>query len=340
MGMYNTFTANKIKKGLNKMKKSIGLIMSFTLALSMLAGCGSSASSASVAAGQSSEKASSAATSAAEQVASADTAAGSFDTANEITVVTREEGSGTRGAFVELTGVEEKDADGNKTDKTYEEAVTVSSTSVVMTTVAGDPYAIGYISMGSLNDTVKTLDIDGIAATAENIKNGTYPISRPFNLAVKETVSETAQDFIDYIQSAEGQAVVEENGYISSVESPKSYAGTKPAGKVVVSGSSSVTPVMEKLKEAYAVINPNAEIEVQMSDSSTGMTSAIDGICDIGMSSRELKDSELEAGLTPIVMAMDGIAVIINSENPATAMSMDSLKSVFIGETLTWAEVK
>lgn len=315
------------------MKKTIGLITSFTLALSLFAGCGTSASSQA-----SSAAAASGAASASAVSSTANT--GSFDGAAEITVVSREEGSGTRGAFVELTGVEEKDADGKKIDKTSEEAVTVSSTSVVMTTIAGDPYAIGYISMGSLNSTVKAIEIDGIAPTAENVKNGTYPISRPFNLAVKDSVSEVAQDFLDFIQSAEGQKVVEENGYISAADNAPGYAGTKPAGKVVVAGSSSVTPVMEKLKEAYAAINPNAQIEVQMSDSSTGMTSAIDGICDIGMSSRELKDSELEAGLTPIVMAMDGIAVIVNNENPASGMSLSSLKSIYTGETLTWAEAE
>lgn len=312
------------------MKKEIGMITSVALALSLLAGCGSAASSSSSKAAEISESSETAVS----------TQATDFDKAYEITVVTREEGSGTRGAFVELTGVEEKDADGKKVDMTSEEAVTVSSTSVVMTTVAGDPYAVGYISMGSLNDTVKAMEIDGVAPTAENVKNGTYPIARPFNLAVKEGISPVAQDFLDFILSAEGQKVVEDQGYISTAENAQAYAGTKPEGKVVVAGSSSVTPVMEKLKEAYVAINPNAEIEVQMSDSSTGMTSAIDGICDIGMSSRELKDSELEAGLTPIVMAMDGIAVIVNKENPATQMSMDSLKSIYIGEVLTWDEVQ
>lgn len=298
------------------MKKAIGIVTALAAALSLLAGCGSSAST------------------------PASSSSKGFDASFEITVVSREDGSGTRGAFIELTGVEEKDASGNKTDMTYEEAVTVSSTSVVMTTVAGDPYAIGYISMGSLNSTIKPLEVDGIAPTAETVKNGTYPIARPFNLAVKQNISETAQDFLDFIQSAEGQAVVEKNGYISVVSNPPSYAGTKPAGKVVVAGSSSVSPVMEKLKEAYAAVNPNASVEVQMSDSSTGMKSAIDGICDIGMSSRELKSSELDGGLTPIVMAMDGIAVIVNNSNPATGISLEALKSIYTGETLTWDGIK
>ncbi len=300
------------------MKKVLGLVTAAALALGLLAGCGNSASSS----------------------ASGVTGGGKeFDDSFEITVVSREDGSGTRGAFVELTGVEEKDADGKKVDMTTVEAVTVSSTSVVMTTVSGDPYGIGYISMGSLNDTVKAVAIDGVEPTAENVKNGSYAIARPFNLAVKEGISEAAQDFITFIQSSEGQAVVEENGFITAVENPAAYESGKPSGKVVVAGSSSVTPVMEKLKEAYALANPNVSVEIQMSDSSTGMSSAIQGICDIGMSSRELKDSELEGGLTPIVIAMDGIAVIVNKQNPVTDISKDSLKSIYTGETLTWAEV-
>lgn len=311
------------------MKKILGLVTSFSIAAAMLAGCGSSASSATTSAASTSTVS----TSAAVQPT------GNFDPAFEITVVTREEGSGTRGAFIELSGVEEKDSSGNKTDLTSEEAVTVSSTSVVMTTVAGDPYGIGYISMGSLNDTVKAVSINDVAPTAENVKNKTYPIARPFNLAVKENLSEVSQDFLNFIQSSDGQAVVEENGYIAVNADAKPYESNKPAGKVVVAGSSSVTPVMEKLKEAYAAANPNAQVEVQMSDSSTGMTSTIDGICDIGMASRELKDSEMEAGLTPVVIAMDGIAVIVNPENPITNISLDNLKSIYTGETLTWEEV-
>lgn len=309
------------------MKKVIGIATTLALTLGLLAGCGGSASSAAPSGGST-------------PAAGSTQPTGNFDPAFEITVVTREEGSGTRGAFVELTGVEEKDANGKKVDMTTVEAVTVSSTSVVMTTVAGDPYGIGYISMGSLNSTVKAIEIDGVAPTAENVKNGSYAISRPFNLATKEGVSETAQDFINFILSSDGQAVIEENGYISTVENAKPYESDKPSGKVVVAGSSSVTPVMEKLKEAYAAANPNAQVEVQMSDSSTGMTSTIDGICDIGMSSRELKDSELEAGLTPIVMAMDGIAVIVNSQNPTTSISLDSLKGIYTGEILSWDEIQ
>ena len=255
-----------------------------------------------------------------------------------ITVVSREDGSGTRGAFIELFGVEEKDADGNKVDNTTEEAEITNNTAVMMSTVAGDVDAIGYIFLGSLNDSVKAVKIDGVEATAENIKSGEYKVSRPFNIATNGEVSDVAQDFIDYILSPEGQAVIEENGYIS-IDDVKDAESTQPEGKVVVAGSSSVTPVMEKLKEAYAEVNPNAEIEIQQSDSTTGMTSAIDGICDIGMASRELKDEELEAGLTSTTIANDGIAIIVNNDNPTDDLSVDQVKSIYVGETTTWGDL-
>ena len=254
-----------------------------------------------------------------------------------ITVVSREDGSGTRGAFIELFGVEEKDADGNKVDNTTEEAEITNNTAVMMSTVAGDVDAIGYISLGSLNDSVKAAKIDGVEATAENIKSGEYKVSRPFNIATNGEVSDVAQDFIDYILSPEGQAVVEENGYIA-VDSTEAES-TQPEGKVVVAGSSSVTPVMEKLKEAYAEVNPNAEIEIQQSDSTTGMTSAIDGICDIGMASRDLKDEELEAGLTTTTIANDGIAIIVNNDNPTDDLTADQVKSIYVGEVTTWGDL-
>ena len=255
-----------------------------------------------------------------------------------ITVVSREDGSGTRGAFIELFGVEEKDADGNKVDNTTEEASITNNTAVMMSTVTGDVDAIGYISLGSLNDSVKAVKIDGVEATAENIKSGEYKVSRPFNIATNGEVSEVTQDFIDYILSPEGQAVVEENGYIA-VDSTEAES-TQPEGKVVVAGSSSVTPVMEKLKEAYAEVNPNAEIEIQQSDSTTGMTSAIDGICDIGMASRDLKDEELEAGLTATTIANDGIAIIVNNDNPIDDLTTDQVKSIYVGEVTTWGDLE
>lgn len=265
--------------------------------------------------------------------------AAAAEVSGEITVVSREEGSGTRGAFIELTGVEEKNADGVKVDNTTEEAVVTNSTNVMMTTVAGDESAIGYISLGSLNDTVKALQIDGVDATVENIKNGTYTLARPFNIATKEGLSKVAQDFVNYILSAEGQQVIADNKYIPLDDAP-AYEGKQVSGKIVVAGSSSVTPVMQKLAEAYQVVNPNAEIEVQQSDSTTGMQSAIDGICDIGMASRDLKDSEKEAGLNGQTIAMDGIAVIVNQNNDLTTLTLAQVKSIFTGEATEWENVK
>ena len=262
-----------------------------------------------------------------------------FNKAKEIGVITREDGSGTRGAFIELFGVEEKDSSGEKVDKTVETAVTTNSTSVMMTTVAGDLYSIGYISLGSLNDTVKAIQIDGVDPTVENIKDGSYKISRPFNIATKDGLSEAAQDFIDFIMSADGQKVLEDNGYITVAEDAAAYAGSMDSGKVVIHGSSSIAPVMEKLKEAYLEKNPNVTIEVQQSDSSSGMTDAIDGTCDIGMESREMKDSETSEGLTPTVIALDGIAVIVNNDSPVTNLTSQQVKDIFTGVSAVWSDV-
>lgn len=258
----------------------------------------------------------------------------------EISVISREEGSGTRGAFIELFGIEEKDASGEKIDNTTEDAQVTNNTSVMMTSVAGNPQAIGYISLGSLDDSVKALKVDGAEATAENVKSDTYKIARPFNIATKEGVSEAAQDFISYILSQEGQKIVEDNGYISVAADAAAYAGTKPSGKIVVAGSSSITPVMEKLKEGYEAINPNVEIEIQQSDSTTGMESAVNGICDIGMASRELKDSETEAGLKGQEIALDGIAVIVNNENAMTDITTDQVKDIYTGEITEWSDLQ
>lgn len=259
--------------------------------------------------------------------------------AEEINVISREDGSGTRGAFIELFGIEQKDADGNKVDCTTEDADITNSTSVMMTSVAGNPAAIGYISLGSLNETVKALAIDGVDATVDNIKAGEYKIARPFNIATGAQISEAAQAFIDFILSAEGQAVVEDAGYIASVEDAPAFAGSDVSGKVVVAGSSSVTPVMEKLKEAYLQLNPNAEIEVQQSDSSAGMNALKDGVCDIGMASRALKDSELEAGLTPTVIAMDGIAVIVSNGNATEGLTAEQVRDIYTGAITEWDEL-
>lgn len=266
-------------------------------------------------------------------------AAGDFDMSSDISVVSREDGSGTRGAFIELFGVEEKDANGDKVDYTTDEAIIANSTEIVMTTVAGDDYAIGYSSLGSLNDTVKAVKIDGAEPTADNINNGSYTISRPFNIATKGDVSDVAQDFINYIMSADGQQIIEDNGYIKASDAG-AFESNGASGKIVVAGSSSVTPVMEKLQEAYQKVNSGAEIEIQESDSTTGMTAAMDGTCDIGMASRELKDTEIDGGLTATVIAKDGIAIIVNKNNPTEDLTKDQVNSIFRGEVTTWDEVK
>lgn len=261
-----------------------------------------------------------------------------FDTSESVGVISRENGSGTRGAFIELFGIEEKDSSGEKVDRTISSAVTTNSTSVMMTTVAGDPYSLGYISLGSLNNTVKALKIDGVAPSVEAIKDKTYKIARPFNIVTKDGLSDVANDFIDFIMSKDGQKVIEDNGYISIADA-EAYSGSAKSGKIVVAGSSSVTPVMEKLKEAYLKKNSGVTIEIQQSDSSTGVTSAIDGTCDIGMASRELKDSETAKGVKATVIAMDGIAVIVNNDNPTEGLTSDQVKGVYTGELKTWSEL-
>ena len=307
------------------MKKIMCLFVCGLLTAGALTGCGSSADTTTDSGNTTTD-------------AAAD-AAGDFDTSSDISVVSREDGSGTRGAFIELFGVEEKDANGDKVDYTTDEAIIANSTEIVMTTVAGDDYAIGYSSLGSLNDTVKAVKIDGAEPTADNINNGSYTISRPFNIATKGDVSDVAQDFFNYIMSADGQQIIEDNGYIKASDAG-AFESNGASGKIVVAGSSSVTPVMEKLQEAYQKVNSGAEIEIQESDSTTGMTAAMDGTCDIGMASRELKDTEIDGGLTATVIAKDGIAIIVNKNNPTEDLTKDQVNSIFRGEVTTWDEVK
>lgn len=303
-----------------KLKKFLALTAAVVMTMSMAVGCGSDDSNENGGSNDAENKTT------------------EFDASYEISVVSREEGSGTRGAFIELFGIEQKDANGEKVDYTTTEADFTNSTSVMLSTVAGDEYAIGYVSLGSLNDTVKALKVDGVEATEANIKAGTYKAARPFNIATKGDVSEVAQDFIDFILSTEGQAVVSENGYIA-LDEVKPYAGSKPAGKIVVAGSSSISPVMEKLKEAYLKINTGAEIEIQTLDSSTGMTMTAEGTCDIGMASRELKDTEIDNGLKGTVIATDGIAVIVNKANTLDDITSEQVKNIYVGDVLTWDEI-
>ncbi len=310
-------------------------LLATLVALTMVAGLAACATA--PAAPEASEAPAAEATEAPAAEATEAPAPAAFD--KDIVVVSREDGSGTRGAFIELFGVEQKDADGKKVDYTTLDAEIVNSTSVVLQTVAGNDAAIGYISLGSLNDTVKALQIDGADASVANVKDGSYKISRPFNIVTKAEVSESAKAFIDFILSAEGQAVVADNHYIPMDNAP-AFAGSTVAGKVVVAGSSSVTPVMEKLKEAYAAVNPNAEIEIQMSDSSTGVKMAIEGTCDIGMASRALKDSETAEGVASTVIATDGIAVIVNLNNPLAGLTAEQVRQIYVGEVLSWLDVQ
>lgn len=301
------------------MKKVLSKITAITvmsaLAVTAFAGCGGNSSS-----NSSETKAESTA----------------FDTSKTIAVVTREEGSGTRDAFTELTGVLVKDGD-TKTDNTTSSAVTINSTEAVITNVKDNDSAIGYISLGSLNDTVKALKVGSVEATAENVKSGDYVISRPFNIAYKGELSEVAQDFVDYILSSDGQAVVSDEGYVAVTENA-AYSGKKPEGKISVAGSSSVSPVMEKLAEAYQKVNTNAKVEIQTSDSSAGMQAAMEGTCDIGMASRDLKDEEA-GSLTATTIAKDGIAIIVNKANSCEDLTVDQIKSIYTGETTVWSDV-
>lgn len=266
-------------------------------------------------------------------------AAPKFNSKKSISVLSREDGSGTRGAFIELFGIEKKDANGKKIDYTTDEAAITNSTAVMLTSVAGDNYAIGYVSLGSLNDSVKAVKIDGADAAVANINNGSYKISRPFNIAVKEGLSPVSQDFVNFIVSDEGQKIIAANKYIK-IQNTKAYSSNKASGKVVVAGSSSVSPVMEKLIEAYKGVNPNAKIELQTSDSTTGVTNAINGTCDIGMASRALKDSEKAKGVKEVTIAIDGIAVIVNKVNPVADMTKTQVEQIFTGKTIKWSDVK
>ena len=322
------------------MKKSIKLALAGMMAMSMITACGASATETAAPAADTTAAAAADTTAAGTEAgateAQTEAAGGSMEGA--IDVISREDGSGTRGAFIELFGVEQKDASGEKVDYTTDDAEITNSTEVMITSVAGDKQAIGYISLGSLNDSVKALKIDGAAATVDDIKDGTYKIARPFNIVTTGEVSDVAQDFINFIFSEEGQKVVEDNGYISQ-GNQGAYTASGKSGKVTVAGSSSVTPVMEKLAEANKALNSDVTVEVQQSDSTTGVTSALEGVCDIGMASRELKDEETAKGAQGQVIAMDGIAVVVNNENPIDDLTSEQVKDIYVGDTTDWSDL-
>lgn len=252
----------------------------------------------------------------------------------KITVVAREDGSGTRSAFSELMGIVKDDKD-NTTDT----AEVTNSTSVMLTTVAGNKAAIGYVSLGSLNDTVKAVKVDGVEATAENVKAGKYAVSRPFNIVTGKDLTPLAQDFISYILSTDGQAVVDEKGYIS-VTQGEAYKASGQTGTLTIAGSTSVAPLMEVLADKYMALNSGVKIEIQQSGSSAGITSAVEGVCQIGMASRELKDSETAKGVTATKIAMDGIAVIVNKGNSCSELTSDQIRKIYTGETTQWSDLK
>ena len=308
-----------------KMKKMFALALTMVMAASAMVSCGNDN-------GSSSSSSANNSSSTVEQSSSGEETTGRT---GKITVVAREEGSGTRSAFVELLGI----VDADENDATVVTAESTNSTSVMITTVEGNKNAVGYISLGSLKDNVKAVSVDGVEATAENVKNGTYAISRPFNIATKEGLSEVASDFIAFILSEEGQAIIDEEGYIS-VTPQGSYTASGLSGNITLGGSTSVSPVMEKLAEAYKALNPDETIEIQQTGSSAGMTAAIEGVCDIGMASREVSQSELDQGLTSTQIAMDGIAVIVNNENPTEDMTSEQIQKIYLGEVTDWSEIQ
>lgn len=321
------------------MKKLISLLAVSAMLVGCLAGCGSSNSdttstAAETTAETTAETAAEASAEATEEAAADEAATGStLD--SDITVISREEGSGTRGAFVELMGVETDDG-----DMTVDTAEISNSTSVVIQTVSGNTAAIGYISLGSLNDTVKAIKVDGVEATVENIKSGSYAVSRPFEICYKEeNLTDLGKDFISYIMSAEGQAIVNEEGYIAVDDAAESYTGSGMSGTLSLNGSTSVSPLMEKLAEAYRAINPDVTIDIQQTGSGAGITATIDGTCEIGMSSRALKDEELSEGVTEEQIAMDGIAVIVNNDNGIEDLTSEQIRQIFVGEITNWADL-
>ena len=319
------------------MKKAISILMAALLCVSVFAACGETESSSSESNSSTSTSSSETSSEASEESSEAESSEESTEggaASGPITVVSREDGSGTRGAFVELIGVE--DEEGN--DMTTVDAEISNSTEVVIQSVAGNTGAIGYISLGSLDDTVKGVKIDGVEPTAENIENGSYTVSRPFNVATKgELTNEAAQDFMNYIMSTEGQAIVAED-YIP-VADVKAFESNGASGSVTISGSSSVSPLMQKLIEGYNAVNPNVDIELQTSDSTTGMTDAINGMSDIGMASRELKQEELDQGLVNTVIATDGIAIIVNNESPIEDLTTEQVRDIYLGNVTDWSEV-
>lgn len=253
-----------------------------------------------------------------------------------ITVISREDGSGTRGAFTELMGIMVDDVDNTTTS-----AEISQSTSVVLTTVAGNKNSIGYVSLGSLNDAVKAVKVDGVDATVENIKGGSYAVSRPFLVVINDKLTDVSKDFIKFILSKQGQDIIAEEGYITIDDNAADYEIQKGIkGKIVLAGSTSVSPVMQKLADAYKAIYNDVTLEIQQTGSGAGITSTIEGACDIGMSSRDLKPEETAEGIEGTTIAMDGIAVVVNNENSVEDLTSEQIRQIFTGEVTDWSQVK
>lgn len=319
--------------------RKISLGTAALIALAALAGCSGKGAESSTAQNSSTSVENS--TPAQDTTPEQDTTGGADKLDTEITVVSREDGSGTRGAFVELMGIEQKNAAGEKEDMTRGDAEIINSTNGVMMSVAGNVDAIGYISLGSLNDTVKAVEVNGVEVSVDTIKSGEYMVARPFNLCYQQAKLDgnaAASDFVKYIMSKEGQQVISDKGYIA-VDASESYSPSGVSGAISVNGSTSVGPVMEKLAEAYKALNPDVAIDVQQTGSGAGITAATEGSCDIGMSSRDLKQEEIDAGLTPLKIADDGIAVIVNLENPVEDITSDEIMKIYTGEINRWDEL-
>lgn len=261
---------------------------------------------------------------------------GCSNSGKAITVVSREDGSGTRSAFVELMGV----LDADKKDATVSTAEIIQSTNGVMMSVSGNPDAIGYISLGSLNDTVKAVKVDGVEATADNVKTGKYAVARPFEICYKEDkLDDLSKDFIAFIMSKDGQQIISDNHYIA-VEATQSYTASGKKGTISLNGSTSVGPVMEKLAAKYQELNSGVTVQIQQTGSGAGITAVTSDACNIGMSSRALKQEELAKGLSELKIADDGIAVIVNKDSKIDNLTSEQIKKIYLGEIKNWSEIK
>lgn len=262
--------------------------------------------------------------------------AGDFDASSDIHVITREDGSGTRTAFTEIAGV----VDENDDDIITPTATVQNGTNAVMQGVAGDVYSIGYISLGSLNDSVKAVSVNGVAAEADLVASGEYEVARNFNVTYGGELSEVAQDFWDFMFSAQGQELAVDEGYVAADASAPEYEAKGLSGDITIVGSTSVEPVIEAMSEAYRELNPDVSIDITAPGSGAGVTAAIDGTADIGMASRELSDEEQDQVTETAAIAVDGIAVIVHNDNPLEDLSLEDIAGIYLGDLTSWNGVQ